>query len=426
MKSKKKSPPAAKPVAPVLSPRQVALQNLYFYLKVTGSLAVVIALVIVGTLYRHVLFPSAGSTLASGQKIEFREPVLNPSTPPGPAPEGMVWIPGGEFYMGIDDEGFQDAWYVHLVYVDGFWMDKTEVTNEQYAKFVAATGYVTAAEKRPEPKDFSDNVPLEAMKPFSLVFQKPVRGVPTLPPPNDRWDVRYGANWKQPEGPQSRIKGREKHPVVHVSYHDALAYCKWAGKRLPTEAEWEFAARGGLDRKLFPWGDEFKPDGKWMANVWQGEFPFENTNEDGFEGAAPVASFPPNDYGLYDMAGNAWEWCADWYQINYYLRSPERNPQGPDFGVDPREPGVPKRVHRGGSFLCAENYCMRYLVGTRHSGEPGSAANHLGFRCVMDPPGRVPAVESDLHEMMSRIGFGILGAILVGVAAFWGWRRFSK
>jgi formylglycine-generating enzyme len=321
-------------------------------------------------------------------------PRLNSTKPPGPAPAGMVWVPGGEFYMGVSRKQlpkgfstpdlFHDAFEVHKVYVDGFWMDKTEVTNEQFARFVKATKYVTLAERKPDPRDFP-GVPPEKVpkKPFSIVFQKPASADVE---PLGWWKAIPGASWKHPEGPGSSLKGREKHPVVHVAWDDAVAYCRWAGKRLPTEAEWEFAARGGLDRKLYCWGDELKPGGKWMCNVWQGKFPFKNTAEDGFEGAAPVGSYPANGYGLHDMAGNVWEWCADRYRPDYYEDSPARNPRGPKSSYDPFEPGIPKRVLRGGSFLCADNYCMRYLPGARNKAEPRNPASHTGFRCVKDPP----------------------------------------
>ena len=320
------------------------------------------------------------------------QPKLNASKPPGPAPEGMVWVPGGEFCMGISKEQlkkfpnafhFRDCQPVHKVYVDGFWMDKTEVTNEQFARFVKATNYVTGAERKPDPRDFpgvpDKDIPKE---PFSIVFQMPKEA--RRDDPLSWWKLVKGACWKNPEGPGSNLKGREKHPVVQVSWDDAMAYCKWAGKRLPTEAEWEFAARGGLDRKLYCWGDELKPGGKWLCNIWQGKFPTHNSAEDGFTGTAPVGSFPPNGYGLVDMAGNAWEWCADFYRPDYYEKSPEKNPQGPKTSYDPFEPGVVKRIQRGGSFLCADNYCMRYLPGARNKGEPKSAASHTGFRCVKD------------------------------------------
>jgi formylglycine-generating enzyme required for sulfatase activity len=304
----------------------------------------------------------------------------------------MVWVRGGKFYMGIAKtqlpkylsipDLFEDAVAVHKVYVDGFWMDRTEVTNEQFARFVKATGYVTMAERKPDPRDFP-GVPPEKVPtaPCSIVFRKPSGPHAEA---RDWWKVVKGASWKHPEGPGSDLKGREKHPVVQVCWDDAIAYAKWAGKRLPTEAEWEFAARGGLDRKLYCWGDKQKPGGKWMCNVWQGEFPLRNTAEDGFAGMATVGSFAPNGYGLYDMAGNAWEWCADFYRPDYYEKSLARNPKGPASSYDPFEPGVAKRVLRGGSFLCADNYCMRYLPGARSRGEPRSTANHTGFRCVKD------------------------------------------
>jgi formylglycine-generating enzyme required for sulfatase activity len=310
----------------------------------------------------------------------------------------MVWVPGGEFRMGIDPQQlpknsaipglFRDAVPVHLVYVDGFWMDKTEVTNEQFTLFVKATGYVTLAERKPDPRDFP-GVPAEKLpkEPFSIVFEMP-KVQDTDNQSLRWWKVVAGACWKHPEGPDSDLKGREKHPVVHVAWDDAVAYGKWAGKRLPTEAEWEFAARGGLDGKLYGWGDELKPNGKWMCNVWQGKFPTQNTGEDGFVGLAPVGSFSANDYGLHDMAGNAWEWCADYYRPDYYEDSPQRNPKGPATSYDPFEPGIVVRVLRGGSFLCADNYCMRYLPGARNYGDPKTSISHTGFRCVKDPPAK--------------------------------------
>jgi len=345
---------------------------------------------VVGTLYGDQLLNP--TWWRGGKKktnpFELREPKLNANNPPGKAPDGMVWVPGGEFYMGVDPDTFpseqdiSDAAEVHLVYVDGFWMDKTEVTNAQFAKFVAATKYVTDAEKTPTKEEFPNAEP-EDLKPFSIVFKKP-SGRVNLNNHLSWWDLRVGASWKHPEGPSSDIKGLDNYPVVHVSYNDAVAYCKWAGKRLPTEAEWEFAARGGLNRKLYPWGDDLKPDGKWMCNIWQGEFPLKNSKEDGFEGAAPVGSFPPNAYGLHDMSGNVWEWCADWYRGNYYRDSPEKNPKGPVAGFDWVERNLDKRVQRGGSFLCADTYCIRYIVGTRGKGEITSAQNHCGFRCVQN------------------------------------------
>jgi formylglycine-generating enzyme len=309
-------------------------------------------------------------------------PQVNSIPAPGPAPDGMVWIPGGVFSMGSSQ--FEDAQPIHKVQVDGFWMDRTEVTNAQFQKFVDATGYLTIAERSPDGSQLPAAV-ADELAPFSIVFSQPDKKVDVKK--DDYlawWKAVKGASWRHPEGPVSNLEGREQHPVVHVSYVDALAYAAWAGKRLPTEAEWEFAARGGLDSKRFCWGDELAPSGKLQANTWQGDFPNTNTLEDGFAGTAPVASFPANGFGLNDMAGNVWEWCADWYHPAYYKFSPDRNPKGPRASYDPLEPGVPKRVQRGGSFLCCDNYCMRYMPGARGKGEPESAANHIGFRCVRD------------------------------------------
>ncbi|WP_237722744.1 formylglycine-generating enzyme family protein [Singulisphaera acidiphila] len=302
--------------------------------------------------------------------------------PPGVAPEGMVWIPAGDFAMGSDDESMSDARPVHRVSLDGFWMDRTEVTNRQFERFVRATGYTTVAEQAPDPKAFP-GAPKELLVPGSLVFSPPVGRV-SLEDHLAWWRYVPGANWKHPSGPDSSIQGLEDHPVVQVCFDDALAYAKWAGKRLPTEAEWEYAARGGLDGKRYCWGDDLKPGGKWQVNNWQGLFPNENMKEDGFDGTAPTGSFAVNGYGLSDMAGNVWEWCADWYQPNYDP-SQARNPQGPDSSHDPAEPGIPKRVQRGGSFLCSDLYCVRYLPGARGKGATDSGASHVGFRCVLTP-----------------------------------------
>jgi sulfatase modifying factor 1 len=325
-------------------------------------------------------FPFLKEGISGEEKKPAIVASINPNKPPGPAPTGMAWIPGGWFWMGSDD--FPDAEPVHLVYVNGFWMDKTEVTNEEFTHFVKATGYLTVAERKPDPKDFP-SVTVEMLKPFSIVFKQPgPKEKVDLQDQLSWWAIEYGASWKNPEGPKSNLKGREKHPVVHACWHDAVAYCKWAKKRLPTEAEWEFAARGGLDRKKYCWGEELKPKGKWQCNIWQGEFPRNNTIEDGFERTAPVGSFPPNGYGLSDMAGNAWEWCSDWYDPKTYLKEPQRNPKGPDKSNDLKEP---QRVQRGGSFLCADNYCKCYWAGARGKSEPSSANNSSGFRCVREP-----------------------------------------
>ncbi len=332
--------------------------------------------------------PSVGS-------ITFAPTVSNSSTPPGPAPEGMVWIPGGEFTMGstVESESLcglpgvtRDALPVHRVYVDGFWMDKTELTNEQFEKFFKATGYVTVAERTPTKEEFP-TVPPENLVAGSTVFTPTKNEVP-LDSYYQWWRYVKGANWLHPEGPQSTIKGKDKYPVVQIAYEDAVAYAKWAGKRLPTEAEWEFAARGGFTGKLYPWGDDFRPSDKPMANTYQGKFPVKDTGADGFASLAPVASFSANGYGLYDVAGNAWEWVSDWYRPDYYAELAKtgvvRNPKGPPSPFDPGEPGSAKRVQRGGSFLCTDQYCSRYMVGTRGKGEVSTASNHLGVRLAMD------------------------------------------
>jgi sulfatase modifying factor 1 len=316
---------------------------------------------------------------------------------PGPAPEGMAWIPGGEFSMGAVDPLGQDANVVgmqatedsrpiHRVRVNGFWMDKTEVTNRQFAKFVKATGYVTVAELTPRAEDFP-GAPPENLVAGSVVFTPPDHAVP-LDTHFRWWSYVRGANWRHPLGPESDLKGRDEFPVVHVAYEDVEAYAKWAGKRLPTEAEWEFAARGGKSGQVYPWGNEFLVDGKFMANTHQGHFPDEDTHADANGGIARVASYPANGYGLFDVAGNVWEWTSDWYRPDYYAELARsgvaRDPRGPDTSYDPSEPGTQKRVHRGGSFLCTEQYCSRYMVGTRGKGEPSTGTNHLGFRLVRD------------------------------------------
>ncbi len=279
-----------------------------------------------------------------------------------------------------------DSRPVHPVYVDGFWMDKTEITNKQFARFVEETGYITIAERKPRPEDFP-GAPPENLVAGSVVFTPPNQPVP-LNNHFQWWSYVKGANWRQPFGHGSNLEGRDDYPVVHVAYEDAEAYAKWAGKRLPTEAEWEFAARGGLSGKIYPWGNEFIKDGQWMANVHQGHFPNQDTGDDHYMGISPVAQFPPNAYGLYDVAGNVWEWVSDWYRPDYYARLAmsgdiAHNPQGPNASYDPSEPYEKKRVHRGGSFLCTNQYCSRYMVGTRGKGEISTGTNHLGFRCII-------------------------------------------
>jgi formylglycine-generating enzyme len=329
----------------------------------------------------------------------FLPTIPNQSPAPGNPPAGMNWIPGGEFSMGAKDptalpeggrEAMEDARPIHRVYVDGFWMDKTDVTNTQFENFVKATGYVTVAERKPLAKDFP-GVPAEKLVAGSLVFTPPPNPV-SLNDYSGWWSYVAGANWRHPLGPKSNILRKANDPVVQIAYEDAVAYAKWAGKRLPTEAEWEFAARGGLTGKPYAWGDNMHPDGKWMANTHQGHFPDHDSAADGHAGIAPVAQFPPNGYGLYDITGNVWQWTGDLYRAGYYadLRATDkvtRNPHGPDTSLDPTEPGVQKRVQRGGSFICTSQYCSRYIVGTRGKGEVSSATNHIGFRCVKDRPG---------------------------------------
>jgi sulfatase modifying factor 1 len=309
-------------------------------------------------------------------------------------PDGMVWIPGGEFSMGCADprgqpfggpDPMRDARPVHRVQVDGFWMDRTEVSNAQFAAFVAATGYVTVAERSPRAEDFP-GAPPENLVPGALVFTPP-DGPVSLADHYVWWSYVPGADWRHPTGPNSSIEGRDDHPVVQIAHDDAVAYAQWAGKRLPTEAEWEFAARGGLAGTMYPWGGEFQPGGTFMANTWQGAFPGNDSGADGHAGVAPVGRYPANAYGLHDVSGNVWEWCSDWYRHDTYATaiagpSPQRNPAGPPDSFDPLEPGERKRVLRGGSFLCSDQYCARYIVGTRGKGESSSGANHIGFRCV--------------------------------------------
>lgn len=322
---------------------------------------------------------------------------------PAPAPEGMAWIPGGSFVMG-NNEGppntepgkLHDEGPEHRVELDGFWMDQTEVTNAQFLAFADATGYQTVAERTPKREDFIgqvpdvNEIPAENLVAGSICFNSSFdpntlrKDYPLWP--YQVWQYVKGADWRHPEGPESSIDDRLDHPVVHVSWDDAMAYCKWAGKRLPTEAEWEYAARGGQEGHLvYPWGNDKQPDGNWCMNIWQGEFPYQNEVTDGFEATAPVASFAPNAYGLYDISGNAWEWCFDNYRPDYYSKSPQRNPFGPVDSFDPQEPNMPKRVQRGGSFMCSDNYCTGYRITARMKGEPSSGAFHTGFRCVLTP-----------------------------------------
>lgn len=306
--------------------------------------------------------------------------------------QGMVMIPAGEFMMGAsDEEGRADEYPQHKVNLDAFWMDATEVTNAQFAKFVESTGYITTAEKKADWEELKKQLPPGTSKPdesqleaSSLVFSPPDHAL-SLNDASHWWTWKKGANWKHPQGPESDIKGKEDYPVVHISWDDAIAYCKWSGKRLPTEAEWEWASRGGLKNKRYPWGDEEIESGKPKANTWQGSFPVNNNGWDKFYRSAPVRSFVANGFGLYDMAGNVWEWCNDWYSNDYYKQLEDvlsKNPRGPENSYDPMEPTVPKRVIRGGSFMCNASYCKGYRVTSRMKASPDTGLENTGFRCV--------------------------------------------
>jgi formylglycine-generating enzyme required for sulfatase activity len=297
-------------------------------------------------------------------------------------PDGMVWIPTGTFKMG-SETGPADGRPIHEVEVDGFWIDETEVTNAEFARFVEVTGYVTVAERKPDPKDFP-GVPAEQLVPGAVVFSAPP-GPVSLDNALQWWRWQPGASWRHPSGPGSSIEKIMDHPVVQVCWEDAAAYAKWADKRLPSEAEWERAARGGVEAQTYVWGNEKHPGGKWMANVFSGEFPQHNTNVDGHEYTSPVKSFPPNAFGLYDMSGNVWEWTADWYRPDYYTKSPAKNPQGPADSHDPDEPQALKKVTRGGSFLCTDEYCIGYQPGIRGKTSIDTGLQHTGFRCVKSP-----------------------------------------
>lgn len=308
--------------------------------------------------------------------------------------EEMVLIPGGVFDMGAREKQFSkpDEFPVHKVKIDSFLMDKHPVTNAQFREFVASTGYVTTAEQAPEWEELKTQLPPGTPKPpdsvlvpASLVFHSPDTRV-SLNNHQSWWGWVPGADWKHPQGPGSSIEGKDDYPVVHVSWYDAQAYAKWAGKRLPTEAEWEYAARGGHNSFVYPWGNELVTAEK--ANFWQGTFPYSNNGDDGFLAASPVGSFSPNGYGLYDMAGNVWEWTADWYHEGYYEVLEQNgiadNPTGPLASLDPAEPGVAKKSIRGGSFLCNDSYCAGYRASARMKSTPDSGMMHLGFRCVED------------------------------------------
>ena len=309
--------------------------------------------------------------------------------------DGMVFVKGGTFQMGGDnDQAAPDEYPKHKVTVDGFWIDQTEVTNAQFAEFVKATNYITTAEQKPDWEELKKQLPPGTQKPdestlvaASLVFAAPDHEV-NLSDYSQWWRWTEGANWKHPQGKDSDIKGKENLPVVHVSWYDAQAYCKWSKKRLPTEAEWEYASRGGLENNIYSWGNEKVDQGEPKANSWQGSFPHKNTLRDHFYGASPVKSFKPNGYGLYDISGNVWEWCEDLYHVDYYKESnlPNGilNPKGPVKSFDPDEPYALKRVLRGGSFLCNDTYCSGYRNARRMKCTEDTSMEHTGFRAVSD------------------------------------------
>ncbi len=313
----------------------------------------------------------------------------------------MMWVPAGDFTMGWDGpEGRPDEQPAHRVHVDGFWIDATEVTNAQFRAFVDATGYITTAERPVDWEELKKQLPPETPRPLdevlapaSMVFTPPNHAV-DLRDFSQWWTWMHSTDWRHPDGPGSSIEGKDDFPVVHVAWADAVAYCEWAGKRLPTEAEWERAARYGHDDERYAWGEGLTPDGKHMANIWQGTFPHDNTGEDGYLRLAPVKQFPPNALGLYDMAGNVWEWTADQFRPDTYARRVDNlgesgccaNPTGPDTTVDPRNPHAPdSRVQKGGSFLCHADYCSSYRPSAKMATPPDTGMSHLGFRCVITP-----------------------------------------
>ncbi|MCK0160545.1 formylglycine-generating enzyme family protein [Allomuricauda sp. F6463D] len=329
--------------------------------------------------------------------IKNEEPRL--TKPPITPPAGMIWVPGGDFMQGAVDEdnmAMMQEKPAHRVSVDGFFMDAHEVTNAQFAKFVQETGYVTVAEREIEWEEMKKQLPAGTEKPHdsilqpgSLVFKKTTKSVPNLYDFSQWWEWKIGASWKHPNGPDSNIDGKENHPVVHIAFEDAQAYCNWAGRRLPTESEWEFAARANRVGSRFFWGDDISQLSA-HANSWEGEFPVENTLEDGFERSAPVMSYPKNDFGLYDMAGNVWEWTSDWHNTNYYQElaakgGVEHNPKGAASPFNASNPYAKERVIKGGSFLCSASYCASYRISARMATSPDSGMEHLGFRTVFTP-----------------------------------------
>jgi formylglycine-generating enzyme required for sulfatase activity len=333
------------------------------------------------------------SSRAEPLELPTIEPTSDPRQPPpgGPPDPNMVWIPGGTFRMGSAAH-YPEERPVHRVTVDGFWMDRAPVTNERFERFVAATGHVTFAEIAPNAEDYPGALP-ELLHPGSLVFVKPAHRV-SLDNIGNWWRFVLGADWRHPYGPDSSLRGLAQHPVVHVAYADAERFASWEGKALPTEAEWELAARGGLDGATYAWGDEFMPNGRPMANTWQGRFPYENTLADGWERTSPVGMFPPNGFGLSDMIGNVWEWTTDWYRPRHAAEEAKaccvpRNPRGgtESDSIDRSVPGIqiPRKVLKGGSHLCSPNYCQRYRPAARFPEPIDTSTSHVGFRCIVRP-----------------------------------------
>jgi len=365
----------------------------------------VASLITVGLASFWPVSPSAQTPTSAAAVAPTEAPLIVEA--PHANPPGMVWVPGGSFVMGVEKlpgpgepnphRIKPDEYPAHTVELDGFWIDQTEVTNREYARFVAATGYQTYSEKTPTREELARSgidvslVKDEMLVPGSLCFN-PDFDRTKLDMSCDGWEMSVwkfvpGADWKHPDGPDSSIDDRLDHPVVHLNFDDVLAYCDWVGKRLPTEAEFEYAARNGGGPEIYPWGNEFTPGGEMLCNYYQGTFPTAPQNLDGFVATSPVKSFPPSRLGLFDISGNVWEWCSDNYDVAYYSASPKRNPQGPEESFDPLEPGIPKRVIRGGSFMCNTNNCTGYRCGARMRAEALSGTFHTGFRCVVDTAG---------------------------------------
>lgn len=337
----------------------------------------------------HSCGPSVSQRFIASTADSIRVPGLRTASH-----EGMVLIQGGTFIMGAtDDEGKPDEYPLHTARVKDFWMDAEEVTNAEFRKFVDATAYITTAEKTPDWEEIKKQLPPGTPKPdqnllvaASLVFMQPDHDVP-LDDASRWWSWTKGADWRHPQGPGSSIEGKDDYPVVQVSWDDAMAYCRWAHKRLPTEAEWEYAARAGMPSQKYPWGNEAIESGRPKANTWQGKFPASNSVWDGYARLAPAGSFAANRFGLHDMAGNVWEWCSDWYDADYYQSLAGKlsvDPAGPAQSNDPMEPGMPKKVLRGGSFMCNASYCKGYRVSSRMKSSPDTGLENTGFRCVAD------------------------------------------